>query len=1043
MLNNIIAACLARSRTVLMVLALVLVAGVYSYITIPKEAEPDIPIPIIYVLLIHEGISPEDAERLLVRPMENELRSIEGIKEMTAIASEGQASVILEFEAGFDSEQALDDVREKVDLAKAELPDETEEPTVHEVNLSLFPIIVVTLSGEVPERSLVKLARDLRDKLEGIGEVLEVDIGGDREEVVEIIVDPVFLETYNLSQINMFALARRNNKLVPAGALDSQEGRIPVKVPGLFETVEDILNLPIKVHGDRVVRVSDIAVVRKTFKDAEGFARVNGRPAVTLEVKKRLGENIIATVEKVREAVEAERMNWPAGIEVSYSQDKSRQVRDMLTDLQNNVMSAVVLVMVLVVATLGVRTGLLVGIAIPGSFLAGILALHLMDMSINIVVLFSLILAVGMLVDGAIVVTEFADRKMAEGQPRGKAYLQASQRMAMPITASTVTTLAAYTPLLFWPGIVGEFMKFLPITLIATLSASLVMALIFVPTLGALFGRPGSADPSTMKALAAAEGGNIDNLGGFTGWYVKTLRKILRRPLRVVGIAVASFVGVYLLYAVAGQGLEFFPDVEPDRTKLFVRLRGNLSVREIDKLVREVEERILDIKGFKTIYVRSGISFPGKDIPEDVHGVINLEFEDWRLRRPASEIMEEVRQRTSDLAGIIIEERKEEAGPPVGKPIQIEIVSRNPEILVPAIQAIRRKLDSMQGLRDVDDSRPVPAVEWQIVVDRAEASRYGADITLVGDTIQFITAGLKLGTYRPHDADDEVDIRVRYPKDSRHLDQLERLRVVTASGLVPIKNFVQRRAAPKVGTIERSNSRRVLEASANVEEGVLPDSKVRELKKWLAEEAGLDPRIEVTFKGEDEEQKESQAFLGKAFMVALFVMAIILVTQFNSFYHAFLILTAVVFSTVGVFLGLLLTNQPFGIIMNGIGVISLAGIVVNNNIVLIDTFEYHRRNGAPTFDAVLLTSVQRLRPVLLTAITTILGLLPMVFKLNINFFTREITHGAPSTQWWAQLATSVAFGLAFATLLTLVLTPALLILGDRFYSKSNIGKAEG
>ena len=1027
----------------LMVLILILVAGVYSYITIPKEAEPDIPIPIIYVSMIHEGISPEDAERLLVRPMENELRSIEGIKEMTSIASEGQASVTLEFEAGFDNEQALDDVREKVDLAKAELPEETEEPTVHEVNFSLFPVIVVTLSGEVPERSLVKLARDLKDKLEGISEVLEVDIGGDREEVVEIIVDPVFLDTYDLSQINMFALARRNNKLVPAGALDSGAGRLPVKVPGLFETAEDILNLPIKVHGDRVVRVSDIAVVRKTFKDAEGFARVNGRPAVTLEVKKRLGENIIATNEKVREVVEVERLNWPAGIVVSYSQDKSKDIRDMLTDLQNNVISAVVLVMVLVVASLGVRTGLLVGIAIPGSFLAGILVLHIMDMGINIVVLFSLILAVGMLVDGAIVVTEFADRKMTEGQPPAKAYLQASKRMAMPIIASTVTTLAAYMPLLFWPGIVGEFMKFLPITLIATLTASLAMALVFVPTLGALFGRPGSADPSTMRALAATEGGNIDDLGGFTGWYVKALRKILRRPAKVVGIAVASLVGVYLLYAVAGQGLEFFPDVEPDRTKLFVRMRGNLSVQEIDKLVREVEEHILDIKGFKTIYARSAISFPGKDIPEDVHGVINLEFEDWQQRRPASEIMEEVRQRTSDLAGIIIEERNEEAGPPVGKPIQVEITSRYPEILAPAIETVRLKLDSMDGLKDVDDSRPVPAVEWQIEVDRAEASRYGADITLVGDTIQFITTGLKLGTYRPHDADDEVDIRVRYPKDNRNIDQLERLRVVTAGGLVPIKNFVQRRAAPKVGIIERSNSRRVLEASANVEEGVLPDSKVRELKKWLANEAGLDPRAEVTFKGEDEEQKESQAFLGKAFMVALFVMAIILVAQFNRFYQAFLILTAVVFSTVGVFLGLLLTNQPFGIVMNGIGVISLAGIVVNNNIVLIDTFDYHRRNGIPTFDAVLLTAAQRLRPVLLTAVTTILGLLPMVFKININFFTREITHGAPSTQWWTQLATSVAFGLAFATVLTLVLTPALLVMGDRFYSKSNIRKAEG
>ncbi len=1042
MIKSFISVCLAHSRTGLMFLSLILVSGVYAYVTIPKESNPDITVPWIYVAMVHEGISPEDGERLLVRPMEKELRSIEGVKEMTARATEGSASVTLEFEAGFDIDEALNDVREAVDLAKPELPDETEEPIVNEINLALEPVITISLSGDVPERQLVRLARNLKDELEGIGEVLEVDIGGDREEVVEILVDPVVLDTYDLKQVEIFATAERNNKLVAAGTLDSGAGRIPIKVPGLFESVNDILELPVKVIGDSVVTLQDIGVVRRTFKDPGGFARVDGLPAVTLEVKKRVGENVIDAVDKTKALIEVERQNWPEGLSVSYSNDQSKDIKEMLTDLQNNVISAIILVMIVVVAALGWRTGLLVGIAIPGSFLAGILVLSALGLTVNVVVLFSLILSVGMLVDGAIVVTEFADRKMSEGIPRKNAYLQASVRMSLPIIASTVTTLAAFMPLLFWPGIIGEFMKFLPITLIATLTASLFMALVFVPTLGGIFGKPGPASPETMRSLDAAEGGSLDDLTGFTGWYVRILRRILHHPVIVVIVAIVSLFSVAFLYGKFGKGVEFFPDVEPPSASLLVRMRGNLSVWEIDKLVREVEEEVLRADGVKSVYARSKASFRGGNFADDVHGIIQLEFEDWQVRDKADKILERIRERTQELDGLIITERKQEAGPPTGKAIQIEFSSKFPQLIEPALVKTLGKMESMKGLKDIEDARAVPGIEWQINVDRAESSRYGADIALVGNAVQFVTNGLNVGTYRPDGADDEIDIKVRYPQNSRHLDQIEQLRVATAAGLVPIKNFIQRKAAPKVGKIDRTDSHRVLEISAEVEPGVLPDEKVKELRKWMEEEANLNPDVNWKFRGEDEEQEKSKAFLMKAFLVALFMMGIILVTQFNSFYQAFLILTAVVFSTVGVFLGLLITGQPFGIVMAGIGVISLAGIVVNNNIVLIDTFDYHILNGAPTFDAVLRTASQRLRPVLLTTVTTILGLLPMVFKVNIDFFTRNITYDAPSTQWWTQLATTVAFGLAFATLLTLVLTPALLVLGDKLYKSNILQKGE-
>ena len=1014
----------------LLVLALVLVAGSVAYVTIPKESDPDIAIPIIYVLIPHDGISPEDAERLLVRPMEQELRNVEGLKELRATAREGQATLVLEFEAGFDSDQALNDVREKVDVAKNELPGDTEEPSVHEVNVALFPVIVVTLYGDVSERVLVSLARGLRDELEGLPGVLEADVAGDREDVLEVLVDPGRLESLNQTPGALLRSVARNNQLVAAGALDTGQGRFSVKVPGLFEKTEDILEVPIKTSGNRVLTFGDIGIARRTFKDPTGFARVDGQPAIVLEVSKRIGTNIIDTIADVRALVEEERRNWPDGVQVRFSQDKSEDIRNMLRDLQNNVVAAIILVMIVVVAALGLRTAGLVGISIPGSFLTGILVLSFAGLTINIVVLFSLIMAVGMLVDGTIVVVELADRRMAEGHHRRQAYAMAAKRMAWPIIAATATTLAAFMPLLFWPGIVGEFMKYLPITLIATLAASLFMALVFIPTLGGVVGRRAPDSDYQIESLSAAESGDLNRITGASRLYLGVVQVAVTHPVVVVLLAGVLLAGVYAAYGHFGRGVEFFPDVEPENAVLHVHARGDLSVEERDQLVREVEQRILDMPEFASIYARSGTRFRSEEVSEDTIGIVQLEFIEWRHRRPAAEILDEVRARTADLAGIVLEVRKEEMGPPVGKAIQIELSSPESDLLPGAVEQMRTGLERIADLVDVTDTRPIPGIEWQVRVDREEASRFGVDVNIVGSTIRLVTNGIKAGEYRPDDTDDEVEIRVRFPFSERSLGQLDRLRVTTSEGAVPVANFVTRAAIPRTGTINRTDGQRILKIESEVEEGVLVDDKVTEIKNWLAG-AGLDPRIAVTFKGEDEEQRQAEAFLTKAFGAALFVMAIILVTQFNSFYQAFLILSAVLLSTVGVLLGLLITDQPFGIVMSGIGVIALAGIVVNNNIVLIDTYNILRRGGMEPIEAALRTGVLRLRPVVLTSITTVLGLMPMVLGVNIDIVGRSIAVGGPSTQWWTQLATAVAGGLAFATLLTLVLTPSLLVLGEK------------
>ena len=1038
---------LGHTRTVVLVLVLLLIAGFATYVAIPKESDPDINIPIIYVSMSLEGISPEDAERLLVRPMETEVRNVEGIKELSATAYLGGANVVLEFEAGFNADQALEDVREAVDKVKPELPAEADEPSVNEVNLSLFPVITVNLHGPVPERTLLTLARQLEDELEALPTVLSVDIAGNREEQVEIIIDPVVAESYGLAAGDLANSVANSNLLVAAGELDTGDGRFAIRVPGLFESLSDILDLPLKVEGDQVVKLRDVATVQRTFKDPDSFARINGERSVGLEVVKRSGENVIETIEAVKTTIDGLRDFIPETVEITYSGDGSEDIRRMLTDLQNNVISAILLVMIVVVGALGLKSGGLVGIAIPGSFLTGILVLGIMGLTVNIVVLFALILAVGMLVDGAIVVTEYADRKVAEGASTREAYGRAARRMAWPIIASTATTLAAFLPLLFWPGIVGEFMQYLPITLIATLSASLAMALIFVPVLGGAIGRKQpKVDKAKVEQMQKLSGElhtadveeALGSIKGFTGGYLKVLGFALRHPGKILLAAFLMLIGAQMAYGAFGRGVEFFPSIEPEQISLQVSARGNLSTREQDFLVREVEAIVLDVGNthgeMASVYTRTGGQAQGQEAAEDVIGIISIEFVEWDQRRSAVEIEQEILERAQQLAGIHVEVREQEAGPPSGKPIQLQVASQFPELIEPVVADLRAAMEATPGLIDIEDSRPLPGVAWEITVDRAQAAKFGADIAQIGSLIRLVTTGLKFSEYRPDDADDEVDIVARYPIEHRNLSMLDNIRVQTAVGLVPISNFVTRVAEPAVGTINRTDGLRVMTLKADIDptatnvngDPLLANDLVGELRAYLGD-ADIDSRVQISFQGEDEDQAEAQEFLTNAFGIALFIMAIILVTQFNSFYSAFLILSAVIMSTVGVMIGLLITNQPFGIVMSGVGVIALAGIVVNNNIVLIDTYDQLKRTVKNPLHAIMLTGAQRLRPVMLTTITTILGLMPMVLQMNIDFGSRSVSIGAPSTQWWVQLSTAIAFGLTFATVLTLIVTPSALL----------------
>ena len=1117
---NLIDYAISHARVFFGILIFIIAAGSSTYISIPKEAVPDVNIPIIYVSLSQKGISANDSERLLVKPIEDEVKTVEGIKEIRSTAYTGGGNVLLEFDAGFDADKAMDDIREKVDRAKGDLPNEADEPTVNEVNISAFPIILISLSGNLPDRTLQDLAENLQDEIETIPSVLEAKIGGRRNEQVDVIIDTLALEGYNINIENLINTVNQNNMMVSAGEQDTGDGSFNIKVPGLYETIDDVLDTPIKTFGDSVITFRDIAKVKRTFEDRKSYANVNGKNSVTIEVSKRVGENIIDTIKKIKEVSVQVTKDFPPSVDISFSQDQSKTIQTMLNSLQNNVIAAIILVLIIILGALGVRSGFLVGVSIPGSFLSGILLLSIMGFTMNIVVLFALILSVGLLVDGAIVIVEYADRKIKEGLTIKESFAGASKKMARPIIASTATTLAAFVPLLFWPGLAGEFMKYLPITLICVLTSSLFMALLFVPVLGTIINtitrvflqfviptllslilfnifsiltnyvdinglkipltiikylaslalfiftfikiipsvykisesinkKQGNISESS-KILSSESDVSVITLKGFIGSYAKLINFLLNHPAKVIVSAILILVGVSFTYTKIGSGIEFFPEVEPELAKIVVYARGNLSAKEKRDYVSRVENIILKIQSknneFKNIYALSGNISDQSEASEDFIGSISLEYNDWDKRRKSKVILNEILNKTKTIKGIKVESREQEGGPPTGKPINIKLTSPNKSLLLSESYRLKEFIDSYPELINIEDNFPAPGIEWEINVNRKQAAKFGANISTIGNVIKLATNGIKLGEYRPDDSNDSIPMYLRYPSEGRTLDIIQNLRVNTAVGLVPIANFVEIIANNRTGNIVRVNSKNAINIQADLEVGVYADAKVKEMEYVLGinnfppsfrgkpienlKKFNLDPRIKVQLIGENQDQKEAQDFLSKAFAVALFMMLMILLLQFNSFYSGFLILFSVVMSTTGVFIGLMITGQAFSIVMTGVGVIALAGIVVNNNIILIDTFDFLKNKMPTVREAIIKTGAQRIRPVLLTTFTTVLGLLPMVTMTNVDFVTREITRGSPDTQWWVQLSTAIVFGLIFATILTLIVTPSALMLRE-------------
>ena len=1113
-----------RARMILALIIASLAAGVFSYTGLPKEGEPDIEIPALFISVVFPGISAADSETLLIRPIETELADIDGLKKMTATAAENYAGVAIEFEFGWDKAKTMADVRDAMNSAEAFFPEGAEKYSINELNFSEFPIIIVNLTGDVPERTMTRVAKKLQEEIEAMDAVLEAVVSGDREEMVEVTIDPLRLESYNVTAGELINVVQNNNQLIAAGEVDSKQGTFSVKIPSSFNEVQDIYNLPVKTNGDRIVTLGDLAQIKLTFVDRSGTARFNGQNTVALQVVKRKGFNLIGTAREVRLLVEKESQGWPANlkaaVDVGTSNDQSRVVDSMVRQLEGSVLTAIALVMIVVLTSLGSRAALLVGFSIPTSFLLCFVLLGLMGITISNIVMFGLILAVGMLVDGAIVVVEYADKRISQGTGPMKAYVEAAKRMFWPVVSSTATTLCAFLPMLFWPGVPGQFMGMLPVTLIFVLSASLIVALIYLPILGGVSGRLSRffenssnllrdivpwfirlplvplvtfflclsilqvVNPNLLLDIDLEEAGPMANLPGVVmfilsafmasivlgsveirkrqknvkagyrrtpfGYFIKFIAGNPIMPLIAIGGVIGFTSFIFTTFGKNNYGVEFFVEGEPEQAIVYVKARGNLSLTEKDILVRQAELIVNAHPGVESVFSFAGTgglnqNTAGATAPKDTIGQIQLETIPWENRRgnpdlDGNKIIAELSNALSVLPGIEIEILELERGPASPKPVHLRLKGENWSDLLSTTAKMRAIFNQTEGLIQVEDTRPLPGIDWQIDVDVEKAGRYGADVATVGAMVQLVTRGILLDTMRVDSSDEEIEIRVRLPEEDRFLSTLDNLKVRTADGLVPLSNFISRKPVTKLAEINRIDQKRYFDikagVQANLKRTILSDEGVENeifinanerityLTGYL-EENPLPPGISWEWTGDQADQAESQAFLSSAFAAALVLMFIILLAQFNSFYNSFVVLIAVVLSTVGVLIGMLVMQQPFSIIMTGTGIVALAGIVVNNNIVLIDTYQELSRY-LPKVEAIIRTAEQRIRPVLLTTITTMAGLAPMMFGLSLDFVNGGYSVDSPTALWWKQLATAVVFGLGTATMLTLVFTPALL-----------------
>jgi CzcA family heavy metal efflux pump len=1016
---------LQRRITVMVLLVIIVAAGLYSYMTLPREAEPDITIPFIFVTTTYEGVAPKDMETLVTIPLERKLKGIEDVEEIRSTSAEGISNIAIKFVADADIDDALQKVRDKVDQANKDLPrDLPDDPVIEELNFSALPVIQVVLSGPFSLKRLKVFAEEFQDRIESVPGVLQARIIGGLEREIHVEFDLERVAAYRVPFSRLVGSVKRHNVNMPGGSIDIGPTKFLVRVPEDYKHPSDIYSIVAFVREGKPIYLRDVAAIKDSYKDPTTRSRIDGEKSVTIAVTKRSGENIVRINDEIKRLVRGMRGEMPPVLKVDLTSDRSADVRLMVSDLQNNILTGLTLVLVIVFVFIGGRSAFFVALAIPYSMLMTFALLKILDITLNMVVLFALTLALGMLVDNGIVIVENIYRHMQEGKTRLEAAIAGTDEVAWPVTTSTLTTLGAFLPMLFWPGVMGEFMGYLPKTLIMALSSSLFVALVINPVLSSRYqtirppGRPSKGKGDRPKLLL----------------YRNVLRWALGRRLTVVGAAFGLLILVIVAFALFGKGTEFMPEVEPRRAFVHIKAPEGANLDASDRFVRQVEKVASQYKDIRHVISEVGQiatdPFSGSGGVGTHLSKVTLEFVDFRDRsRSSSEIIKELRRRLEKVVkGAEVRVEKQEEGPPTGPPVNLEISGKEIEKLGALAARVRKMIKNVPGIVDLKDDFVGSKPEIRVEVDKEKTSLLGLDTYTVAYTVKTAINGAQVGVYR--EGKDEYDIVARLPeKDRRSLKSIERITVSGPHGEpIPLTSLATVRFGAGPGAITRVDQKRVVTVSSNVS-GRLANDVIRDIDKRLRSFKW--PRgYTFRFTGEQKEQKKSADFLGKAFIAAICIIFLVLVTQFNSTITPFIILTSVILSLIGVMLGLLVTGSAFGIIMTGVGVISLAGVVVNNAIVLIDYFNQLREKGMECHAALERTGLVRFRPVVLTAITTILGLLPMATGVSFDFTRFRWDIGNESAQWWGPMAAAVIFGLAVATILTLVVVPVLCSLAE-------------
>jgi multidrug efflux pump len=1073
-----------KSITVLVLSVIIIVFGVYCYNVLPRESDPDITIPNVFVTTSYRGVSPADMETSVTIEIEKKLKGLDGVKKIQSVSSEGLSSINIEFVTGTDIDKALQDVKDKVDEAKSELPTDLEDdPSVFEVNFSELPIVVFSMSGTCGLAALKKIADDLKDDIEAIPGVLEAEVTGGLEREIRVEVFPEKLAYYGMSIPTFQKILYSENQNTSGGTIRLGQGRFQLRVPGEFRTPAEIYGLVMGTHNGQPIYLKDLARVVDGFKDETSRSRLDGRSAVNIAVKKRSGENIIEISNKIDQLIARQQRTWPSNTEIVKVMDKAKDIRLIVADLENNILSGLILVVVVLFFALGLRNAFLVSLAIPFSMLLSFIVLHILGITLNMVVLYSLTLALGMLVDNAIVIIENIYRYMEQGVPRIEAAKKATSEVAYPVIGSTLTTLGAFLPMLFWPGIMGEFMSYLPLTLIVTLSSSLFVAMVINPALASVFMKVKKSDslPIAISAKEIEVAGEkpIEIKGKTLRSYSAVLAFSLRRPLIVVGFSFAILVLLYQAWMLAvgiEKPVEFFPDVQPKSMYVNVDVPEGADIDYIDRIMRRIEmaaagvpeealfdatpennSRYLDalspkphekangdrfsgpsdLENIENIYVKAVTSSANSIFDANAPNHVGIRFLEMEERKTSSSgTVDVIRERVKHIPGGRITVAVQEEGPPTGAPINIEIAGDDFQMLGNMAKEIRAIISKITHVKDIRDDFVEGTPSVKVVVDRQKAALFGLTTDNIGFALKTAYNGLDVSSFR--EGDEDYDITVQLPEENRRVtDVLKELMIPAPNNkMVPLSTLATVEYSGSIGDIVRINNERVVTVKANVDESKIPGPVARAEAEQLLKQFPLPPGYTIRFTGENEFQKESEDFLSKAFVVACFLIFLVLVSQFNSVSHPIIIMTSVILSMGGAFLGLALFKQPFGIIMTGVGVISLAGVVVNNAIVLIDYINKLRERGLALKEAVISAGATRLRPVLLTAITTILGLIPMVTGISFDFRHFAISWVSESSQVWRSMAVVVIFGLMVATFLTLVVVPTLYSLFSTMGEKS-------